>query len=188
MMALRLIDRALGAVTAAGVIVTMAAMSIVIVLQVYFRYIASSPLPWSEEAARYLMVWLVFLGAPAALRTGQHVGVTIFRDMSPRLLRLILTVVGEVIVLTLLAYVVYHGYQVTVRNLMQSSPALRIPIGWVTAAVPIGSALMMIEIVKSLVANVHALVDRQRPIPRAEAHTPGLDDPGAPAHPGHQTS
>jgi TRAP-type C4-dicarboxylate transport system permease small subunit len=175
---LRTLDRALGVLAGTGVVITMAGMAVVIALQVYFRYVAGSPLAWSEEAARYLMVWLVFLGAPAALRTGEHVGVTVIRDLVPRLPRLVVTVVGELIVLALLLYVFYHGFQVSLRNLEQTSPTLRIPMGWVTAAIPLGSGLMLVEVVKSLVANVRALLDPARPVPVAEATTPALDGEG----------
>jgi TRAP-type C4-dicarboxylate transport system permease small subunit len=65
---LRLIDQALFAVAAA----IFVAMIIVLFLQVWFRYVLAAPLPWSEEGARFMLVWLSMLGACIAAREGQH--------------------------------------------------------------------------------------------------------------------
>ena len=174
---LRLIDRALGGFAKVGVIAAMAVMSGTIIAQIYFRYIAGSSLIWSEELARYLMVWLTFLGGPVALRRGEHIGVTIFRDWAPRVLRLILMLAGQIVILILLGVVVFYGYHITVRNLGQPSPAMRIPIGWVTAAIPVGSALMIVEVVKMMTETALSLFDPAREAPAPE--TPGIDTAGS---------
>ncbi|HAF50909.1 MAG TPA: hypothetical protein DCL04_07400, partial [Synergistaceae bacterium] len=56
----------------------MGIMSVVIIAQVYMRYVAKSPFPWSEELARFLMAWIAFLGAGMGIRIGSHVGVELF--------------------------------------------------------------------------------------------------------------
>jgi TRAP-type transport system small permease protein len=174
MKVLRLIDRFLDRFAQVGIILAMAAMAVVIIAQVYFRYGPGTSLAWSEEAARYLMVWLTFLGGPVALRRAEHVGVTIFRDWAPRLPRLLLMLLGQLVMVGLLAVIVYIGYATTVRNLGQPSPAMRIPVGWVTAAIPVGSALMLIEVLKMMVETVRSLLDPSRAEPAKE--TPGMED------------
>ncbi|MBS3918195.1 MAG: TRAP transporter small permease subunit [Deltaproteobacteria bacterium] len=56
------------------------AMTVSVLLGVLFRYVLKAPLPWSEEMARYLMIWGVSLGASIAFREGSHVGITILVD------------------------------------------------------------------------------------------------------------
>ena len=41
---------------------------IVVILQVFFRYVAEIVVPWTEELARYLCIWMVFMGATAAVQ------------------------------------------------------------------------------------------------------------------------
>jgi TRAP-type C4-dicarboxylate transport system permease small subunit len=65
---LRLVDRAL--FLAATII--FLAMIVALFLQVWFRYVLEAPLPWSEESARFMLVWLSMLGACIATREGQH--------------------------------------------------------------------------------------------------------------------
>jgi TRAP-type C4-dicarboxylate transport system permease small subunit len=61
----------------------LAVIFVVMVLQVSCRYVLGSPLVWSEEVARYLYIWVCFLGAPIALRRGNHIAITLFVDWLP---------------------------------------------------------------------------------------------------------
>ncbi|RPI08675.1 MAG: TRAP transporter small permease subunit, partial [Zetaproteobacteria bacterium] len=61
--------------TEVAVMVLMTILVAIVVASVLFRYILLSPLTWSEEVGRYLMIWLGFLAASLAVRQGLHVGV-----------------------------------------------------------------------------------------------------------------
>ena len=54
--------------TEIAIMVLMAFLVVIVVLSVIFRYILLSPLTWSEEVGRYVMIWLGFLGASIAMR------------------------------------------------------------------------------------------------------------------------
>src|SRR5210317_1428885 len=58
-------------------IVLMAAMVAAVSWQVISRYVFSSPSSWTEEVARFLMIWIGVLGASYAFRTGVHLGLDI---------------------------------------------------------------------------------------------------------------
>ena len=58
-----------------------------VVLQVFFRYVAGWVVPWTEEATRYLGIWMVFMGALAAVAQGSHIAVTVLLDRFPGRLR-----------------------------------------------------------------------------------------------------
>ncbi|MCU0816555.1 MAG: TRAP transporter small permease subunit [Cypionkella sp.] len=74
----------------------MALMVLAILVQVFFRYVLNSALPWPEEAARFLMLWATGLMAPTALRRGGFVSI----DMIVRLLpRMVATVLAAVLLL-----------------------------------------------------------------------------------------
>lgn len=63
--------------------IALALMVFVILLQVFFRYVLNAALPWPDEAARFLMLWMTGLIAPSAYRWGGFVAI----DMLPRALR-----------------------------------------------------------------------------------------------------
>ena len=59
----------------------LALMSIIIVVQVFFRYVLQNSLQWSEEIARYMFIWLIYIGISYGVKTDKHQGVR--RDSQP---------------------------------------------------------------------------------------------------------
>ena len=64
-------------------VAAIAIMVIVILLQVFFRYVLNNALPWPDEAARFMMLWLTGLMAPVALRQGGMVAITGVLELFP---------------------------------------------------------------------------------------------------------
>ena len=64
--------------------VQLSLMTLIIILQVFYRYVLGSSLSWSEESARFLFIWVVLLGASMGVKESFHVSVTLFKDMLPR--------------------------------------------------------------------------------------------------------
>ena len=59
----------------------MGVMAAVVVLQVLTRYVLKIPLFWTEELARYLMIWAGFLGAAIGISQGVHTSIQWFVDL-----------------------------------------------------------------------------------------------------------
>ena len=112
-------------------------MLLLVVFQVLARYIFQAVPVWTEEAARYCMVWGGLLGATVAFRSGQD----------PRLIQpprrgfaaLIFSAFffRSFAVFVFLWPVLYHSRRFLERGMHRTSEALEIPVAWVTAAVPI---------------------------------------------------
>ncbi|MBL0936945.1 MAG: TRAP transporter small permease [Rhizobiaceae bacterium] len=129
-----------------ALVLILAAMSGIVFANVSLRYTTNFSIVWAEEVARYLMVWMTFLGAGLALRTGGLVAITNLHDAMPdrpqRALR-------GVIVLGLLiffAVMIWVGYSYALRMRFQMTPATRIPFSAIYAAMPIGFALMTVHL------------------------------------------
>ncbi len=58
-------------------------VAITVVLQVFFRYVARIVVPWTEEAARYFCIWMVFTGAVVAIAQDNHIKITFLIDRIP---------------------------------------------------------------------------------------------------------
>ena len=67
-------------------VVCVALMVLFILIQVFFRYVLGNALPWSEEAARFLMLWMTGLMAPTAFRRGGFVSIDLVMMLLPRVL------------------------------------------------------------------------------------------------------
>lgn len=132
------------------VIGMMAVMSVVILVQVFLRYVVKSSLPWSEELARYLMVWIGLMGASLALQEGRHIEVTLLLDRVPRLVRKVLTGIALVVVVWFLWLILQQGLVLASNIWLQRSPAMNLPMVVPYAAIPLGAAFMMIQVLLAL--------------------------------------
>jgi TRAP-type C4-dicarboxylate transport system permease small subunit len=122
-------------------------MTVVVLLQVIYRYALARPLDWSEELARYLFVWISILGAALSVQCRGHFGMDFFFRMLPErgrrfLIFLIYFLMGAVILVILL-----EGIFLVQKTMAQRSPAMEISMGWAYACLPVGAGLMALHLV-----------------------------------------
>jgi TRAP-type transport system small permease protein len=131
----------------ATVVLLMSVLVLVTSYQVFSRYVLNHPLRWSEELSRYLLVWIVFLGAWAALKEGRHLGMDILSRQIPPRWRPRLGVFVDAVVLAFLLAVLSIAPEILEITSRQRSAVLRVPMSLVYLAFPVGAALMSVEIV-----------------------------------------
>ncbi|WP_161598940.1 TRAP transporter small permease [Aidingimonas lacisalsi] len=120
---------------------------VTLIAQVFFRYIIGAPLVWSEELARYLLIWCTFLGVSLAVREGRNISVDLAPAMlGPRTAKffVLVALVGSAMFFILM---VWYGIPLTRRIAMigQSSPGLGLQMWMVYAAVPVGLGLALLR-------------------------------------------
>ena len=108
---LALINSALLAVGRQIAIVFMALMVVVILLQVFMRYVMNDALPWPDEAARFMMLWLTGLVAPTAFRRGGFVAIDMLVLALPRIVAGILSLALLALCLLVLVVAVQIGWK-----------------------------------------------------------------------------
>ena len=128
-------------------------MTLVVWLQVFQRYVMNASLSWSEELARYILVWVTLVGASVAMRRGQHLSLDLLRDMLKPALRRAGILMSEGIVLIFWLFVIYYGTRYAIENLTQLATALPVAYGYVYIGIPIGAALMALQSVENLLRN-----------------------------------
>jgi TRAP-type C4-dicarboxylate transport system permease small subunit len=139
-------DRALGRIEAAALAAMVAAITVVTFLQVFTRYVTEDPLIWTEEAARYLFVWITLIGGAAAVRTRSHFGLDILRRFAPRM-RMPLGALSTLIVLLFLGLLFYTGILETGQASTQVSHAIGVRLHWAYLAIPVGAALALWHVI-----------------------------------------
>ncbi len=119
--------------------------------QVVGRYFLNYAPAWCEELARYLFIWLVFIGAPIGVREKGHMALKIVVDRLPRSGQRAchLGVCGVAILF--LVVLTWQGAAMVIRTVHQVSPTLEISMRWVYLSVPVGSFLMLFHLFVSLV-------------------------------------
>ena len=121
------------------------------------RYVFNSAITWAEEVARFLFVWLTFVGASFGLMKGLHLGMDIIvARLKPRT-RNIVEVVNGIITLTFLGVWIVGGVHLIQANLDYMSPATGFSMGLVYMIGPFAAVLMSVETVSRLAAAIKAL-------------------------------
>jgi TRAP-type C4-dicarboxylate transport system permease small subunit len=117
----------------------------VVATQVFYRYVLNHSLFWSEELARYLLVWLSFLGASVAYYRKVHPGVDILYRQLPASLRKICLLSVHTVSILLFTTMIYHGSQFAYFVRMQISPALYLPKWIIFSIIPISGTILLIH-------------------------------------------
>ena len=138
-------DRAFVRVNRWVLIVILAAMAVMVFANVVLRFTTSHSILWAEEASRYLMIWLTFLGSGAVLRYGAHIGIDTLQDRLPRAAPAVRLLIF-VLLIGFFATMVWLGVRYAMLTWGQTTPVLAIPIGAVYLAMPIGFALMIVHL------------------------------------------
>ena len=113
-------------------------------VSVFFRYVLNNSIVWAEEVIRFSFIWMFFLCMPEATRTGAHICLDVIPSNVHGKTKIIIDVLIEVINNIFLAIIVYYGIKLSFINMIQASPALRIPYGIIFFALPTGAALMIL--------------------------------------------
>ncbi|MDH3572001.1 MAG: TRAP transporter small permease [Desulfobacteraceae bacterium] len=130
------------------------AMSVVVAVQVFFRYALNDSLFWSEELARYLLVWLTFLGASVAYRRNIHPGVDIVYTRMPASIQRAISIFIHFISTVLFGVMIFYGIQFSYFVRLQISPALYLPKWIVFSIIPLSGIIFMIHGVTFLVGEI----------------------------------
>jgi TRAP-type C4-dicarboxylate transport system permease small subunit len=142
---LRRFDRTLLAVNRSLLIAILAAMAVIVFANVMLRFTTDRSILWVEETARYLMIWLTFVGMGPVLRYGGHLGIDSLQEALPRHAA---TIRGAIFALLLcfFASMVWVGIRYAAFAWKQTTPVLQIPIGAVYLAMPIGFGLAIVHL------------------------------------------
>lgn len=138
------------------VTVSLLAMIIVVFLQVFFRYVVHYSLPWSEELARYLMTWVVFVGASMGARDGVHIGVAAFVNLMPRWFQRADIIFSGLCSVVFGLATSYVGYLAVARiaKMGQISPAMEMPMWIAYLPICVGSFCMAIRFGQAMIEQL----------------------------------
>jgi C4-dicarboxylate transporter DctQ subunit len=131
----------------------VAMMTIIIIVQVFMRYLFLYSLSWSEEVARYLMIWVSFLGASLALKWGFHIGVELVLTRIPEKARVWVILVAKLGILLFLVFFTIGGFRVSWSVRDQDSPALLFSMFYAYLSAPVGGVFMTIQLLNSMVED-----------------------------------
>ena len=148
-------------------------MVIVILVQVFFRYVLNNALPWPDEVARFLMLWMTGLIAPSAYRWGSFVSIDMLQRFLPKTLSNILIFLILIISLTVLLI----GFEMGLRHInagwIFSSSSIKIPysllggkteamkLAWMYMSLPVGIFLLILVNIELILKTILSTFNSQ---------------------------
>jgi TRAP-type C4-dicarboxylate transport system permease small subunit len=134
------------AVSKAGLILLVVAMSIMCLAQVFWRYALGDPLVWSEEASRYAFVWVSYLSGWLAWKHRRHIALDLVRRVSSPRMNFWGDRLVEAIILCFCLYTFWHNLTLLALTVRQPSAVLNIPMVYVYGAYSVMVALIALDI------------------------------------------
>ena len=152
-------------------------MVLVILLQVFFRYILNAALPWPDELARFLMLWMTGLIAPSAYRWGGFVSIGMLSSALPKMVAnfLILGLLSLSLLILLIGFKL--GLQHVKVGWIFESSSIKIPfnliggkpeaikLAWMYMSLPVGIILLILVNCELILRNVLLICDDQVKLP-----------------------
>jgi TRAP-type C4-dicarboxylate transport system permease small subunit len=155
--------------------VLFAALTLVVALQVFTRFVLHDPFIWSEEAARFLFFWVVLLGAAMSVKDRRHfvIDVTMGREVTRgRTLRFLFDIVPGLCVLGFSLLLLVEGIGYTEVGLLRIGTNSRINMALVYGAIPVFAALSAVYSAGRLLLDCAAFLEGRgaapRPLPSAD--------------------
>lgn len=134
----------------------LAVMTIVVAAQIVLR-LANMPLSWSEEMARYLFIWLIYIGSSYAVKKRSHIKVEIMTLLVKEKGRLVLDLISDIGFFIFAVVIGYFGwfatYKIAFVN-VQQSPSMHLNMGFAYLSVCLGFTLMAIRLIQDIIKIV----------------------------------
>ena len=138
----------------------LAVMTLAVFAQVLSRFTGFAGIDGIDEIPRYLFVWLVMIGAAAAMHRAEHTRLEYFEQrLGPRG-QAALTVLTNGVGMLLFLSLIRTSLVLVPNAQFQTSAGLSLPLGYVYAAVPVGAALIILPMAWRLFAALRALWPR----------------------------
>jgi TRAP-type C4-dicarboxylate transport system permease small subunit len=134
-------------------VLCFATMTLVAILGVFFRYIMQSPFMWTEEVARYLLVWMGFTAINIALRQDRHIKVEIIAKLVPPVIVKIISYLVDALIAFFFIILLKQGYLLTANNMMMAS-TFQLSMSWIIVAVPVAAALTLIQLFLNVIKKI----------------------------------
>ncbi len=140
-----------------GVEIAVVGLMVLLVLDVWLgvlvRYIIDLPLTFTEEAARYLMIWMALLAVSIGIARREHIGVLILFDRLRGVARHMCLAVFDLLGLFLFGFLLYYGIGFTVSGAHQLTMIYAMPKSIPFASVPVACALACMQVVLTAIRD-----------------------------------
>jgi TRAP-type C4-dicarboxylate transport system permease small subunit len=132
-------------------------LAFIVFLQFFTRYVLNDSLAWTEEIARYGLMWIVFIGGAMVTRRNTHIAVELLSNvMKPGPLRAALLALVDLVKLAFIGLLAYLSITIIERMGIQRMTVFDLSMSWVYGGVALGCFLMLFRQIQNVWRNARA--------------------------------
>ncbi len=140
--------------------VMLLSITLLNIIQVFYRYVLNNALSWSEEASLWMMVWITFVIMPVAYHKGLNISMMFFRDMLKKSrLEYIIRCLFHVIVIVIAVICFDQAWQMYKGGSRIELPALEISKAWVYAVMPPAWLFLILAALGGMIRDLIGILD-----------------------------
>jgi len=130
----------------------------VVLLQVFARMFLPRSPHWTEEASRFLMLYMVAFAAGLTAKERAYVNVDIFINLIKGRLRAVIQLFIDISVMVLMAVTVWYGWRNAAIGAIQTSASLGIPMNWIFGAIVLHSGSILLFMTTLVFEDIKSIV------------------------------
>lgn len=131
--------------------------TILVMANIISRYFLKTGLYWSEEVATGFFVWSVFIGASAAFKKGQHIGIDIIVSKLSGKKRDLANVLIDIVVLIVIGFITFFSILYVKTSYNKPTPVLGVTSAYISSSIIVGFSLMLIRSIMFLYNDIKKL-------------------------------
>lgn len=140
----KLLDRLIEAACA----ITVVALTVIVSLQVFNRFVLKTPLAWSEDLAMLLFQWVVFLGAALGVKRVRHFGIELVVRRFPERVRHRVELLTPAVMAIVALVMIVQGWTLLTFNRTRTFPTMDLTYTWAFLPIPLAGVLILIYLVQ----------------------------------------
>ena len=140
----KLWDNGIEAVSALMVV----ALTVIVFLQVFNRFVLKTPLAWSEDLAMLLFQWVVFLGAAVGGKRLRHFGIELLVRRLPLRVRHGVELLTPVVMAIVALVMIFQGWTLLTFNRTRIYPTMDLSYTWAFLPIPLSGLLILVYLVQ----------------------------------------
>jgi TRAP-type C4-dicarboxylate transport system permease small subunit len=131
-----------------------------VVVEVFRRFVLSYSSIWGEEIARFMFIYISWIGASLCIRDRQHIRIDIFTHLLSERFRGIFYIFGDLLAMALAVVAIYFSMEQLIRNIEFGvvTHGLRIERAWFLAAVPLGFLMVFFRLIQSIIRDMSDVI------------------------------
>ena len=130
---------------------TMFVFITLVAVQVIWRYVLSNPLPWTEQAARYLFIWMLMLAMPILVRRKNNMVFDLLYNRFPEKVQRFIQILTLVLIAAFGVVYFMGSLELCIKAANKTAIGLGIPMVWVYGAQPVGAGLLVLTALEQII-------------------------------------